>query len=97
MGGFSVWIWLDGFRWDHMGVIVGMGSRVSVSSVSMVSMVSMATWQRDALLVAGLPLAVRVDGTALTAGLLVAHVGGVILGAHLILRYGALEIGRAHV
>lgn len=49
------------------------------------------TRQGDALLIAGLPLAVLVQGTAPAACLLVTVVHGVILGAVLILGNGDLE------
>lgn len=51
------------------------------------------TWQRDALLVARLPLAVLVHRAALAAGLLVADKCRVIFGADFILHDGSLEGG----
>lgn len=52
--------------------------------------VSGVTWQRDALLVARLPLTVLVHSAALAAGFLVADECGVVLGAYFILHYGSL-------
>jgi hypothetical protein len=51
----------------------------------------MPTRQGDAFLIPGLPLAVLVQGTAPTAGLLVTVVHGVIFGANLIPGNGDLE------
>lgn len=48
------------------------------------------TWQRDALLVARLPLAVLVHRAALAAGLLVADERRVIFGADFVLHDGSL-------
>lgn len=53
--------------------------------------------QGDALLIPGLPLAVLVQGTAPTAGLLVTVVHGVILGAILICGNGDLAFRAAVV
>lgn len=51
------------------------------------------TWQRDALLVARLPLAVLVHRAALAAGLLVADERRVIFGADFVLHDGSLGAG----
>lgn len=53
--------------------------------------------QGDALLIPGLPLAVLIQGTAPTAGLLVTVVHWVILGAVLILENGNLAFRAAVV
>lgn len=55
-----------------------------------VSILTMVTWQRDALLVARFPLTVLVHSAAFAAGLLVAHVWRVVLGANVKLPYGPL-------
>lgn len=52
------------------------------------------TRQRDALLVARLPLAVLIHHAAFAAGLLVTDEGRVVLGANVVLHHGSLRGGK---